>query len=335
MEKKERILALLAGERVTPPLASFFQHRHADEQDPRSLTRRLVEFNTASGWDFIKVQSRATYYNEAWGCKVSFDPVGGPEMTDHIIKSYDDFMRLHDAPVDTGPFAEHIEAATLLREATGGATPCVHTLFSPITVLSRLRGAVRRTASETDQLRADIAERPDAVRHGLEVVTRSLEAYVSGLMRAGADGIFITTTGWDADHLSDADYRSWAAPYERRLYEAAIAGGSWLNIVHACRPHTHFDIAAGYPVQILSYDACSGRNPTLAEGLRRTDKVLWSGVSVAAFQADDKDRLAREVEEAWSSTKGRQVVIGPTCAVPPATSAETFSFVRDVIGGLR
>src|SRR5690606_30533437 len=59
--KIERIKALLAGERVHPPVASFFGHKHALEQSPETLVPHLIEQNKLFGWDFIKVQSRATY----------------------------------------------------------------------------------------------------------------------------------------------------------------------------------------------------------------------------------------------------------------------------------
>ncbi|MDQ2065116.1 uroporphyrinogen decarboxylase family protein [Xinfangfangia sp. CPCC 101601] len=332
--KKERIQALLAGERVTAPVASFFQHKHAAEQDPVSLAARLVEFNRAGNWDFIKVQSRATYYGEAWGCAHVYDDVQGPVMTDHVVKSREDYLRLAELDPATGPLGDHVAAARLLKAEVGADTPCVHTIFSPLTVLTRLRGAQRKTAGETDRLKADMQEMPEAVRHGLEVVTRSLEAYARALVRAGGDGVFITTTAWDADQLTPDQYRDWAAPYERRVFEAAIAEGAWLNIIHACRAHTHLQIAAEQPVQIISYDSTSGRNPALGEAAQLTDKVLWSGLSVSAFAARDEAELAREAEAAWQATGGRRLVLGPTCAVPADVEAPVLARLAEKIRGL-
>lgn len=37
------------------------------------------------------------------------------------------------------------------------------------------------------------------------------------------------------------------------------------------------DFLSDYPVQVISYDASSPRNPGLAEALGRTNKAIWGG----------------------------------------------------------
>lgn len=326
--KRERVQALLQGEAVYPPVASFFGHKHDEEQSPSTLVPHLLRYNRENEWDFIKVQSRATYYGEAWGCPHEYNDQTGPVMVGHIVKNVDDYYRLQTIDVERGVFAEHVQVAKDLAAELKGSVPHVHTVFSPLTVLNRLGGAQRRTDGETARLLHEMASAPDAVRHGLEIVTRTLEDYVRQLIRAGGDGIFITTTAWDADHLDPAAYRTWAEPYERRLFEAARGEGAWLNIIHACRARTHFGIVKDYPVEMISYDALSSRNPSLAEASQQTDKVLWSGVSVAALQRNDREQLAREVEDAYRVTGWRRFALGPTCAVPPASKGELLAYVK-------
>lgn len=331
--KQERLKALLAGEAVHPPVASFFGHKHDEEQNPRTLVAHLLRYNRQNDWDFIKVQSRATYYGEAWGCPHEYDSKTGPVMVGHIVHQTGDYYQLQPVDVTQGVFDEHVQVARGLAAELKGSVPHVHTVFSPLTILNRLGGAQRRTEGETSRLVHEMETAPDAVRHGLEVVTRSLEDYVRQLIRAGGDGIFITTTAWDADHLDAPAYRLWAEPYERRLYEVARAEGAWLNIIHACRAHTHFDIVKDYPVEIISYDALSGRNPGLADALQRTDKVLWSGISVDALQRNDREQLVREIEEAGRVSGWRRLALGPTCAVPPTSDPDLLSFIKARISG--
>lgn len=327
--KTERIKALLAGERVHPPVASFFGHRHALEQSPETLVPHLIEQNRLFGWDFIKVQSRATYYGEAWGCEHVFDAQQGPVMVDHVIKDAADYYTLPKLDITQGPLAEHVRVAEGLAADIDDGTPHVHTVFAPLTILNRLGGAQRRTEDETNRLRAEIEQHPDAIRAGLETVTATLVEFVRALIRAGGDGIFITTTGWDADHFAPDLYREWAEPYERRLFEAARDEGAWLNIIHACRAHTHFDIVKDYPVEIVSYDALSGRNPTIAEARELTDKVLWSGIDIQTLAAGDVEKLRDEVSAARdASQQWERLILGPTCAVPPSADPELLHEVR-------
>lgn len=329
--KKERVQSLLAGEAVFAPVASFFGHKHDEEQDPASLAAHLLRYNRQNDWDFIKVQSRATYYGEAWGCRHEYNSSTGPVMVGHVVHHSDDYFRLPALDVTQGVFAEHVQVAQALASELKGSVPHVHTVFSPLTVLNRLGGAQRKTQGETARLISEMHSAPDAVRHGLEVVTRTLEDYVRRLIRAGGDGIFITTTAWDADHLDAAAYRLWAEPYERRLFDAANSEGAWLNIIHACRAHTHFGIVKDYPVQMISYDALSGRNPTLADALQQTDKVLWSGISVDALERSDRAQLVKEIEDARRASGWRRLALGPSCAVPPTSDPDLLAFIKERI----
>lgn len=329
--KKERLQALIAGERVVPPVTSFFGHLHEVEHDPQAMVDHLMARADRFGWDFIKVQSRASYYMEAWGCVYRQDPVDGPILSEHVIREFADYRKLGPCDVREGPFGEHVRVASMLAERVGGRVPCVHTVFSPLTVLSRLRGAQALSPDETDQIRKDIETGADAVRHALDIVTTTLTAYVRALVRAGADGIFLTNTVWGGAHLSAAQYREWAEPFDRRVLEAARDEGAWFNIMHTCRANTHFDIAANYPVQMLSFDDVSSANPSLAEAASRTGAVLWSGLSVQAFAKGDTEVLRRQIEAAWSSTGGRRFAFGPTCGLPADLDDGLLKYVADTI----
>lgn len=327
--KTERIRALLNGERVHPPVSSFFGHKHAVEQSPETLVPHLIEQNRLFGWDFIKVQSRATYYGEAWGCTHVFDPQQGPVMVDHIIKSPEHYYDLRPLDVSTGPLGEHVRVAEGLAAAIEDGTPHVHTVFSPLTVLNRLGGAQRRTESETDRLRVEMEQHPEAIRQGLETVTATLVDYVRALIRAGGDGIFVTTTGWDADHLAPELYREWAEPYERRLFDAAREEGGWLNVIHACRAHTHFDIVKDYPVEVLSYDALSGRNPSIEQARKKTSNILWTGVDIQGFIEGDINKIREDVRRSYEmSQEWERFILGPTCAVPPSANADLLHEIK-------
>jgi len=72
----QRVKALIQGESVFPPVTSFFGHKHDEEQSPATLIAHLVRLQRAYDWDFVKVQSRATYYGEAWGCVHTYAFVG-------------------------------------------------------------------------------------------------------------------------------------------------------------------------------------------------------------------------------------------------------------------
>jgi uroporphyrinogen decarboxylase len=322
MNKRERVRAALRGEAVDRVPASFFGHRHSVERSPDTLAAHLLASNQKFDWDFIKVQLRATYYGEAWGCKHRFDPDTHPVMVDHILKTVEDYYTLPKLDPKTGVLGQHIEVARLLGAALKGTVPYVHTLFTPLTVLNRLCGAQPKTANENDQLKALMLKNPDAIHHGLRVVTETLADYAREAIRAGADGIFMTTTSWDADHMSAEEYEVWGKPYDVAVYQAAIAEDAWFNILHPCREHVCFELMATYPVQLISYDAMSGRNPSFSQAKKITNKALWGGVSVASLASGNLEHIKNEVRAALEQTQGRNFVLGASCSVPPETAEE-------------
>jgi len=120
MTKKKRVRAVIDGKCPDRIPVSFFQHNHAKEKEPRILAGHMLEVNRRYDWDFIRIQSRNSYYAEAWGCKFQWSPGAGPEMQDCIIKSVQDFRSLKPIPPTEGVFAEHVAVARLLGEELAG-----------------------------------------------------------------------------------------------------------------------------------------------------------------------------------------------------------------------
>ena len=77
MESSERVRAALAGEPVDRPPAAWWGHTYRDEWSPASLARVTVERQRRFGWDFVKLQPRATCFAEAFGS--AYRPSGRPD----------------------------------------------------------------------------------------------------------------------------------------------------------------------------------------------------------------------------------------------------------------
>ena len=80
MEGSERVRAALAMEpldgRDRPP-AAWWAHTYVEEWSPASLARVTLERQRRFGWDFVKVQPRATCFAEAFGS--TYRPSGRPD----------------------------------------------------------------------------------------------------------------------------------------------------------------------------------------------------------------------------------------------------------------
>src|SRR5450759_3790777 len=82
MTKRERVLAAVQGDAVDRVPISFWVHNFARENSASSLARESARFLQAYDWDFLKVQSRASYFGEGWGSQYvrSFRSTVGPTL---------------------------------------------------------------------------------------------------------------------------------------------------------------------------------------------------------------------------------------------------------------
>jgi uroporphyrinogen decarboxylase len=80
-----------------------------------------------------------------------------------------------------------------------------------------------------------------------------------------------------------------------------------------------FDLLADYPVHAINWAAGEPGNPTLKEGLARSEHAVMGGVSVATVAQGTPDRVASEVRQALSETGGRRFLLAPGCSIPPET----------------
>lgn len=314
MTKRERVMAAVKGEPVDRVPVSFFNHNHTAECSSSTLAQHLLRQNQQFGWDFIKVGLRASYYGEAWGCKYRWNLEKGPQLEDYVVKNADDFKKLHKLDSTTGVLGDHVRVAKLLGESLKDSVPYVHTIFSPLSIAGRLAGAIYMDPSEGDAIKHFMKEYPEALHHGLSIIRQTMADYAIEIIRAGADGIFLTTTVWSRDVVTEEQYKIFGKPYDLAVYEAAIQEGATLNVLHICRENIMLDLLSDYPVQVINYEATSPRNPDLKEGLKRTEKALWGGLDHRiTLPKGPAEAIIAEVHDAMEQTGGRRFILGNGC----------------------
>jgi uroporphyrinogen decarboxylase len=336
MNKIERVRAAIKGEPVDRIPASFYSHNHFIESQTDKIAGYLLNQNEKFDWDFLKAGLRPSYYAEAWGCKARFYPDRVPELETHLIHKADDFRKLEKLDPQKGVLGEHVMVARELNKGLKGEELFVMTLFSPLAVAGRLAGGVVGTASEYQNLLKFIEDDPEAVRHGLSIITQTLADYGKELIRAGADGIFLSTSVWSGDVMSQEDYKVFAKPYELAIYKTVINEGATYNILHICRENILFDIFSDYPVEVINYDSTSPRNLSLKEAMSKTNKALWGGVDHRRTLVEGPvEKIISEVHAALDQTGGKRFFIGPGCTSNSAIPDQHYQAVKHAISTWR
>jgi uroporphyrinogen decarboxylase len=322
MTKWERVRAALKGQEVDRPPAGFWGHDFVREWTPQGLADATVEFVRRYGWDYQKVNPRATYYAEAWGATFQPAPDGmhSPTALSVPLRAADDLGRITPVDGTAGPFGEQLQALRLIGEALAGETPFIQTVFNPLSVIGYL--ANRDLAS----VRQWMIEAPAALHDALVAVTETLRQYARASIEAGAAGIFFATVDWGTrDNLSLDQYNRFARPYDLEVL-AAVQDAEF-NVLHVCRQNNMLMDLLDYPVQVVNWAETSTTNPSFADVLARTDKAVLGGIDHETFNRVGPDEIERELAAALQQTGGRRYLVGPGCSIPPDTPPENLKAV--------
>ena len=324
MTKRERIVATLARRPVDRPAVAFWRHVPDRDHDPKQLADVMLGLQRRFDLDLIKVMSSGVYCVEDWGCKVAYQghPGGAKRCTEHAVKSAADWARLKPLDPGAGALGRELEAVRLIRKGRGDDAPILHTVFSPLTIASKLAG---------DRLLEDLASAPDAVRAALEVITGTTARYAAAALAAGADGLFFATQAANAEAVSEAVSTTWDLPYARRVLER-VRGVSALTLLHLHGKDIFWDAWTALPVHAANWhDRLTA--PTLAGASRRFAGGLAAGLGESTtLPHGPADAVAAEARDAIRQTGGRGLILTPGCvlplAVPDANLAAAVGAVR-------
>ncbi len=317
MDKRQRVKAALVGKPVDRVPVGFWGHDFLREWTAQGLADAMVESVERYDTDFLKVNPRATYYAEAWGCRYrpSGDPARGPKTEEWVLKSAADLERIRPVDSGSGPFGEQLEALRIIGRRLSGETPFIQTVFSPLAVAGRLAN------SDLSAVRRYMREAPQALHGALAAIAETLSRYVAACLEAGADGIFFATVDWGTfDNCTREEYTEFGRPYDLRVLKTAQ--GAWFNVLHVCRQNNMLLDLLDYPVQAFNWAVDLPGNPSLAQALSQTDKAVMGGLNErTTLLSSSPADVQREAQRALAETAGRRFLLAPGCSVSPQTPA--------------
>ncbi len=325
MTKRERVEASVAGGRPDRVPVSFWRHFASIDDDAGQLADATIAFQRAHDLDLVKLMPSGMYGTEDFGA-VAGDPdpvIGAKRLIEGPIGSARDWMRLQVAPPEQGARGRELRCLRLVREALGPDVPIVQTVFSPLTTAAKLAGR--------DRLVAMLRQAPDAVREGLEAITRTEVAFVRACMEAGADGIFFATQLAGTDGPGTEPYRAFGVPYDLRVLEA-LAGWSHLSVLHLHGEAVPFGLFAEYPLPLFNWHD-RRTPPDLEEGCRlRSWGAAAGGLDERGVLLEGTpDQAAQDVLAVLGRTRGWRHLLAPGCVLPLQVPPENLDAVRGTV----
>jgi uroporphyrinogen decarboxylase len=318
-------MAALRGEPVDRVPLSFWMHHFAAENALDTFVAESLRLAKEFDWDYLKPQSRAQCFAEAWGLqyRASGERAVPYTRTHAPCTTADDLRRLQPADPAAGTLGEQLEALRRIRAGVGPDTPIIWTVFSPLMVAPYL------LAGGVEQTLAIGREEPVALEAALGAIAHTLAGYARQAVAAGADGLFYATNVARRDLLSPAECRQWQRPYDQ-LVLAAVASAPF-NVLHVCGEGVLFDEFADYPAQALSWAQAPG-NPSLADGRRRTGRAVMGGLPAKPVIATmTSAAIAERARAAVRELDGRGLLLGPDCSINPDTPEALLHAARAAV----
>jgi uroporphyrinogen decarboxylase len=311
MNAWQRIEAAVAGRDVDRIPWAFWRHFPGRDTDAKRLADATLAFQRRFGFDLVKVTPAGGYVAEAWGGRLaaSAGEEGARDAVSRVVARPEDWRRLRVPPMTSGVFARELEALRRIRRGVGRDVPVLQTIFGPLSAARSLSG---------DLWRVHLRHAPDDLRAGLEPIAEATAAFAARCLDAGADGLFFAVQTAVRGALSDAAYRRFGEPYDRRVLDA-VRGRARLIVLHVHGLDILFDRLRRYPVQVLNWHD-RRTAPSLRDGLRSFPGACLGGLDESGLlRHGTPDQVRRDVERTVRQTGGRRIVLGAGCVLSVAT----------------
>jgi uroporphyrinogen decarboxylase len=313
MTNRDRVMAALRGEAVDRVPLSFWMHNFVAENSVEGFVAESLRLARAFGWDYLKPQSRAQCFAEAWGLRyrASGERAVAYTRTHAPCADAAGLRSLKPAEPAAGALGEQLRALRQIRAGVGPDTPIIWTVFSPLMVVPYL------LPGGVEQALAIARQESAALEAALAAIAHTLASYTRLALAAGADGLFYATNVARRDLLSAAECRRFQRPYDLQVLAAAAAAP--FNVLHVCGSGVLFDEFVDYPVQAISWAQAEG-NPSLADGRRRSGRAVMGGLPAKPVIVTlTPDAVAARARAAVREMDGRALLLGPDCSINPET----------------
>jgi uroporphyrinogen decarboxylase len=323
MKKSERLMAAIRGEQVDRPPVALWRHFPGDDYRPRDLAAATVAFQRTYDFDFVKVTPASSFCVQDWGSQDRWVGTleGTREYTFYPIQSPGDWSKLRPLDPSKGGLGAQLECLRLVADDLGDEVPFIQTIFSPLAQAKNLVGR--------ENLLVHLRRNPDALHHGLEVITETIIRFIKAALDTGIDGVFYAVQHAQYGLLSEEEYAVFGRLYDLRALEAVE--GLWLNVLHLHGSDVMFDLLADYPVQVVNWHDRETW-PTLAEAQERFDGAVCGGLARwDVVVRGTPERVQEQTADALAQTRGQRFILGTGCVTPVVAPASNIRAVCEAV----
>jgi len=339
MNKREWLCSWLSNEHLEKIPLGFWFHFARDELDDGFLADGLIDRKKVEK----NIEDHTKFFND-------FQPDMIKIMTDGFFiypnrefqeaKTPEDLWNVKPIGADHPWIKEQAAFAGKLVDLFGREVMLFYNIFSPATVFKFVRLGnknFRALNINPDTLLADlIIKDKDAALHALNVAARDLAALAGAVVKAGVDGIYLSTQDISDSRIDGSLRRETLFPGDCRVLEAAkSARGNVYNILHICgyEGHTNnFTRFIDYPADAVNW-AVVFENLPLEDGKKMfKDKPVIGGFDNTAaglLYSGSREEIKTETRRILAHAGRKGIALGADCTLPRDIDLRRLQWVRE------
>jgi len=289
MNKIERIRTVLAGELPDRVPASFWFHFPEAQAHGKESVEAHLAFYRQADLDFLKIMNEHPYRVET------------------KIKHPNDWRKLKPAPLSSGFYQAQLDEIKMITDELKGECLTTTTIFNPFS-----SGNHASDRLVTEHLKAD----PDSVNIGLATIAESLAEFAQACLEAGADGIYFSAQGGEADRFEEHDFLKFIKPHDLTVLNAIKDKGE-LNIIHICRDNVRLHLYCNYPGHVFNWAVTGPKNVSLKSGKKLINRPILGGMDNRGVIVNgNQQEIEAATYQVIRSVGPRNLILGADCTLP-------------------
>ncbi len=326
ISKKERLEAVIRGEKPDRLPVAFWHHFPVDDQTPEHLSEATLSYQKAYDNDFVKVSPTDEYMIHPFGTKTAWtgDPRGCRIYQERLIKKPEDWKKIRPLDPNEGTLGDYLKTLQDVGKGLGSDTPFVATLFGPLNQAKNLAGF--------DLMVEHLHRYPEYICPALKIMSENTVRFAQAALSTGISGFFYALENINYRYFDDASYDKFGKSYDLEILD--VGKSLWLNILHHHGEAILFNLAVDYPVQAVQWHALES-GPSLHEAktlFKGQQKAILGGLQrkstlLTGTPADIISEAKKSVEE----VDGSGFILGPGCMLMMNTPRINILTIRSFV----
>ena len=289
MNKIERMNAVLAGGIPDRVPASFWFHFPREKAVGKKSVQAHLDYYRRADLDFLKIMNEHHYRVEA------------------EIKNPADWRKIKPAPLSSDFYQAQLDEIKMITDALGGECLTTTTIFNAFS-----SGNHAADKLVTEHLKAD----PESVRIGLKTIAESLAEFSAACIDAGADGIYFSAQGGEADRFDEQIFLEIIKPHDLIVLNA-VKDKARFNVLHICKDNIRLHHYSNYPGDVVNWAATASNNIPLSDGKKLFKRPILGGMDNRGVIVDGTpEEIEQRVHSIIDEFGMQNLIIGADCTLP-------------------